>query len=62
MGPEEIDRLGSAYELTLKALYLKDRNDPLTELIAKKVIEVGQTGVKEPAQISALTIKSLRIT
>jgi hypothetical protein len=62
LGPEEIDRLGSAYELTLKALFLKDRNDPLTELIAKKIIEIGQTGVKEPAQISELAIKGLGIT
>jgi hypothetical protein len=62
LGPEEIERLGSAYELTLKALFLKDRNDPLTELIAKKIIEIGQTGVKEPAEISALTIKGLGIT
>ncbi len=61
MGPEEIKRLGSAYKLTLKALSLRDRNDPLTEIIAKKIIEIGQTGVKEPAQISALTIKSLGI-
>jgi hypothetical protein len=61
LGPEEIDRLGSAYEMTLKALSLKDRNDPLTEMIAKKIIEIGQTGVKEPAQISALAIKGLGI-
>jgi len=56
MGPEEIDRLGSAYELTLKILCLKDRNDPLTEMIAKKIIEIGQTGVKAPEQISTLVI------
>jgi hypothetical protein len=59
MGPEEIDRLTTAYEQTLKALSLKDRNDPLTEMIAKKIIEIGQTGVKEPAQISALVIEGL---
>jgi hypothetical protein len=59
MGPEEITRLGSAYELTLKALGLKDRNDPITEIIAKKIIEIGQTGVKEPAQISAIAVKDL---
>ena len=29
----------------------KDRNDPLTEMIAKKIIEIGQTGVKEPASL-----------
>jgi hypothetical protein len=59
MGPEEIDRLSTAYEQALKALSLKDRNDPLTEMIAKKIIEIGQTGVKEPARISALAIEGL---
>ena len=61
MGPEQISRLSEAYEQTLKALSLKDRNDPLTELIAKKIIEIGQIGVKEPAQISELAIKGLGI-
>ena len=48
MGPEEIDRLSAAYEQALKALSLKDRNDPLTEMIAKKIIEIGQTASKSP--------------
>ena len=59
MGPEEIARLTTAYEQTLKALSLKDRNDPLTEMIAKKIIEIGQSGVKDPAQISTIAIKDL---
>ena len=43
-------------------LCLKDRNDPLTEMIAKTIIEIAQTGVKEPAQISKqLAIKQLGI-
>jgi hypothetical protein len=61
LGPEEISRLSAAYEQTLKALCVKDRNDPLTEMIARKIIEVGQTGVKDPAQISQLAIKDLGI-
>jgi hypothetical protein len=61
LGPEEVSRLSTAYEQTLKALCLKDRNDPLTEMIAKKIIEIGQTGVKEPSQISQLAIKGLGI-
>jgi hypothetical protein len=61
MEPEQIARLSAAYEQTLKALGLKDRNDPLTEMIAKKIIEIGQTGVKEPARIAALTIEGLGI-
>jgi hypothetical protein len=61
MGPEEISCLADAYEQTLRTLCLVDRNDPLTELIAKKIIEIGQTGVKDRAQISTLAIKDLGI-
>lgn len=62
LGPEELKRLAAAYEQTLRALSLVDRNDSLAELIAKKIIEVGQTGLKEPAQISAKAIEELGIT
>ena len=61
LGPEEISRLSEAYERTLRTLSVVDRNDPLTELIAKKIIEIGQTGVKEPTQISEIAIKDLGI-
>jgi hypothetical protein len=62
LGPEEIGRLVAAYERTLKALSVKEGDDPLTELIAKKIFEVGQTGVKDPNEISKLAIKQLGIT
>jgi hypothetical protein len=61
MGPEEIRRMETAYEQTLRALHLKDRNDPMTEMIAKKIIEIAQTGVKDPAQISLLAMKELGV-
>jgi hypothetical protein len=38
-----------------------DGDDPLTEMIAKKIIKIAQTGIKDPAQISALVIKELEI-
>ena len=47
-----------AYEQTLPGLGLKDRSDP-TQLIAKKIIEVGQRGVRDPVEISKLSIKEL---
>jgi hypothetical protein len=59
MGPEDIARLVAAYEQALSELSLKDDNDPLKELVAKKIIEVAQTGVRDPAQISQLAIKEL---
>jgi hypothetical protein len=61
MGPEEISRLATAYEQALMAIGLVDRNDPIAELVAKKIIEIGQAGVRDPADISALAIKELGV-
>jgi hypothetical protein len=61
MGPEEISRLTTAYEQTLRAIGLVDRDDPLAEIVARKIIEIAQTGVREPAEISALAIKEIGI-
>jgi hypothetical protein len=57
-GPE-IERLQKAYEIALKELCLVDRNDPLTELVARKIIQISGTGTDDPAQLSAHAIKEL---
>jgi hypothetical protein len=61
MGPDEIRVLTTAYEQTLSTLCVKDRNDPLTELIAKKIIKIAQSGVKEPAEICERAIRELQV-
>jgi hypothetical protein len=38
---------------------LVDRNDPTAEIVAKKVIEIGPTGVREPSEISKIAVKRL---
>jgi hypothetical protein len=58
-GPEEIERLATAYEQTLRALGLKGRSDPITQLVAEKIIAVGRLGIEDPAEISRLAIKEL---
>ena len=58
-GPEEIARLVTAYEQTLRALRLKDRNDPITLLVAEKIIAIGRLGIEEPTEISKLAVKEL---
>ena len=62
MGPEEIARLTTAYEETLRTTGLVDRNDPITEMIARKIIEIGQRGVRDPMLLSELTIKEMGIS
>ena len=58
-GPEEIVRLVAAYEETLRALGLKDRSDPITQLVAEKIIAVGRLGIEDPAEITNLAVKEL---
>jgi hypothetical protein len=43
--------------LRAPVLSLVDRNDPLTELIAKKIIEIGASGVRDPIKISELVVR-----
>ena len=48
-----------AYEQTLRALRLKDRSDPITQLVAEKIIAIGRLGIEDPAEISKLALKEL---
>ena len=59
--PEEIARITEAYEKALHTLSVKDRDDPLTEMIAKTIIKIAQAGVNDAAQLSVLAIAELRI-
>jgi hypothetical protein len=59
MGPEDIRRLITAYEKALQTIGVVDRNDSIAEMVAKKIIEIGQTGVRDPTDISAQAIKEL---
>jgi hypothetical protein len=60
-GPEEVSRLNLAFEATLRSLHLVDRNDPIAEMVAKKIIEIGREGFDDPAQISARAIRELGV-
>jgi len=60
-GPEDIQRLATAYEDALRALELTDRSDPITLIIARRIIEAAQTGARDPATLCAIAIKDLRV-
>jgi len=59
LSPEDVGRLAAAYEVTLKALDLADRSDPITELVARKIIEIGQTAIRDPLEISRRAVADL---
>jgi hypothetical protein len=59
--PEQLERLNRAFSLTLKSLHLVDRNDPVCEIVARKVIEIERAGTREPQEIAKLAAKQLGI-
>ena len=61
LGPKEVNCIIEAYEQALHTLCVRDRDDPLTEMIAKTIIKIAQTGVHDAAQLSALAIKQLGV-
>ena len=54
--PEEIESLNKAFNHALGLLGVADRNDPLCDMVARKVIEVGTTGLSEPREIAKMAV------
>jgi hypothetical protein len=59
--PEDVSRMTAAYEAALRLLQLTDRTDPVTEIVAKKIIEVARNGERDPPHICARALKELGI-
>jgi len=57
--PEDNERLATVYEEALRALHLTNRADPLTTIIARRIIDAAKTGERDPARLCALAIEDL---
>ena len=51
---------GIAFEGVLAELGLTNRGDPLCELVAAKVIELGQQGVHDSKQLHELALAAIK--
>jgi hypothetical protein len=59
---EEVERLNRAFTFTLSKLSLVDRNDPICDIVAQKVIELDKTGIHDPQEIAKRAAKELGIS
>jgi hypothetical protein len=57
----EAAQLSAAYEAALAKLRLADRRDPITELIAGKIIEAFRAGEREPSKLCARALRELGV-
>jgi hypothetical protein len=52
--------MGEVFEDVMKTLKLTDRADPITELVAHKVIELVQSGERNSARLKQLTLEGIQ--
>jgi hypothetical protein len=56
--PDEIVMLGNVFEDLLQTLGLVDRQDPMTEMVAKCLIEIATSGIRDTDRLKTLTIEA----
>jgi hypothetical protein len=61
INPEAVERLDRAFTFTLKSLHLPDRNDPICEIIARKIVEIDAAGIREPQEVAKRAARELGI-
>ena len=49
--PEHIQAMGKAFDQTLATLRVVDRDGPIAELAAAKIIEAAREGERDPARL-----------
>ena len=60
-GPDEIEVMKAAYEAALVDVGVTDRDDPITELIAKSIVNVTASGERDPKQVMERALNALGI-
>ena len=60
-GPDVIEVMIAAYEGALVDLGNIDRNDPLTELVAKSIVNVTASGERKPETIKERALNALGV-
>ena len=56
--PDEVAMLVKVFEDVLRALGLVDRKDPMTEMVAKKLVDLATAGMRDPDRLKALTVQA----
>jgi hypothetical protein len=58
--PETVEAMGKALVTACEALGLSDRDDAMTRLVAEKIIELAQRGMKNPIALHFAAMKEFR--
>ena len=60
--PETIETMSAAYVATCHALHLKVGDDPATRVVAGKVINLAQRGIRDLEELRKMTLKEFELS
>jgi hypothetical protein len=60
-GPNEIEVMKVAYEAALAEVGVANRDDPITELIAKSIVNVTASGERDPNEVKKRALNALGV-
>jgi hypothetical protein len=58
--PKAIDAMTAAFEAICHSLQMVNRADPITEIVARRIIEIAGTGERDPERIRELVLLALK--
>ena len=58
--PDDITALTTAFEESLSALGLVDRNDPAVLMVAKRIIELAKHGERNPTRLRDFAVSQFQ--
>lgn len=59
--PEVVRAMSMAFDNVCKSLGLHGRSDPASEVVAKKIIELAQRGVRDPVALGERVLRELEL-
>jgi hypothetical protein len=60
LDPETRRIMGIAFEMARAALRLTDRSDPITEMLAKRIIALAKDGLRDPDLLCEWALDDVR--
>jgi len=57
--PEEVDVMTAAYEAALLDLSVANRDDPITEIVARAIVNITSRGERDPATIKNRALNAI---
>jgi hypothetical protein len=60
--PKDVEAMTAAFAAVCLSLQLADRDDPFTEIVARKIIEIAGIGERDPERLHDLVLLALNET